>query len=93
MTANRTVTFEELVGRALAHAEDAEAALAEEERRLEDHSDDGRAKANTLAQLREVAGIHASLAEAYARLGSAVIVNATSLRVPSAEPGHGPRPS
>lgn len=92
MSGSRVMTFEELLGRSLHHAEEASAALNEEERRLEDHSDDSKAKANTLAQLREVAGIHATLSEAYARMASAVIVNRSSMHAAIEQPD-GPRPS
>lgn len=86
-------TFEELVAKSIDHAETAEAALATEAIRLLDHTDDSEAKRQALRQLREVAGIHATLGEAYARLASAVIVNRTSLLAATAEPGQGRRES
>jgi hypothetical protein len=79
------MTFEELLAAALEHAGFAEHLV-----------DDAFMEASPLAPevLREKAAIHASLAETYARLASAVIVNRTSLHhAVIAEGSGGPRPS
>lgn len=73
-------SFEELVAASLDHA-------AKAEEFLEHPGEIGtidRAEAPAAAQ------IHATLAEAYARLASAIVVNATSLRIPAEPTGRRP---